>query len=142
MLQPINLLKIKVKLLNLTNSKVTMNKPYFKANLNWFSNAYYNNTCWYGKCVISTDGNVYPCEFENNIIYGNIRQQSIIDIIRDCKIDKYWYLDFTKIEYCKDCEFRFACRDCRPLAYAQKGNILEKNPRCKYNPYLGIWEDD
>lgn len=121
------------------NSKVMMTKPNFKADINWFNSAYYRNTCWYGKCVISTDGSVYPCEFEHSILYGNVREESILDIIAGESVDKYWYWDFSKVDTCKDCEYRFACKDCRPLAFAENGSMLEKNPRCKYNPHTGLW---
>ena len=121
------------------NSRVLMTKPNFKTSESYFNNAYYNNTCWYGKCVVSTDGTVYPCEFERNIKYGNVRSRSITNIISSKVVDKYWYLDFSKIDICKDCEFRFACKDCRPTAFGQNGFLTDKNPRCKYNPYNGTW---
>ena len=121
------------------DSKIQLNKPNFKTNRISFNKANYQNTCWYGKCVISTNGDVYPCEFERNILYGNIRENSINNIIQSNIVKKCWYFSFDKVRFCKDCEFRFACKDCRPLAYAEKGNLTQKNPRCKYNPYTGIW---
>lgn len=120
-------------------SKANMTYPNFSITQKRFNNAFYRNTCWYGKCVVSTNGDVYPCEFEHSIVYGNMRENSLVDIIFNSTIDKYWYWDFSKVEFCKDCEFRFACKDCRPLAYAENGEMSEKNPRCKYNPYTGIW---
>lgn len=122
------------------NSKVMMDKPNFSTDLKRFNSAFYNNTCWYGKCVISTNGNVYPCEFENTISYGSVKQNSLVNIISDTVVDKYWYWDFSQVDVCKDCEYRFACKDCRPLAYAENGVMVEKNPRCTYNPYTGVWE--
>ena len=115
--------------------------PNFKASKVYFDNSYNKNTCWHGKCVISTDGNVYPCEFERNIIYGNINECSLSNIIKGEIIKKYWNMSFDEVDYCKQCEYRFACKDCRPLAFAEKGDIYQKNPRCKYNPMLGKWED-
>ena len=125
-----------------TKSEVLMTKPNFSADIKWFSNAYHHNTCWYGKCVISTDGSVYPCEFEHNILYGNVRDKSIVDIITSDSVDKYWYWNFSKVDTCSECEYRFACKDCRPLAYAENGSMTQKNPRCKYNPYTGLWNID
>ena len=49
-------------------------------------------------------------------------------------------MDFNFIEYCKDCEFRYSCKDCRPLGISVKGSITSQNPRCKYNPYTGEWK--
>ena len=42
---------------------------------------------------------------------------------------------------CKDCEFRYCCHDCRPLAEGVAGNKKAKYPRCCYNPYDGEWMD-
>lgn len=121
-------------------SNLNMYKPNFFADENWFNRAFYYNTCWYGKCVISTNGDIYPCEFERNILYGNIRKDSLSNILKNETTKKSWQWNFSMVNFCKDCEFRFACRDCRPLAYAENGNMAEKNPRCKYNPYLGLWD--
>ena len=43
---------------------------------------------------------------------------------------------------CKDCEYRFACKDCRPLAKSVDGCQNGKNPRCKYDPYTGNWNKE
>ena len=49
-------------------------------------------------------------------------------------------LHFTKneVEGCKDCEYRYICRDCRPDSLT--GNFNEKPWYCTYNPYSGEWE--
>lgn len=115
-------------------------KPSFKTSRNNFEKAAYRNTCWYGKFVISTDGNVFPCEFERNTIYGNLHENTVEEILNSSVLDEFWNLDFSKILYCKDCEFRFACQDCRPIAIAENGNLYESNPKCLYNPYSGKWD--
>jgi len=122
-----------------SDSKVMIKIPNFRAKKEHFFHAGLQNTCWYGKIVISTDGCVFPCEFERNIIYGNIRNNNIYDIIHSDTIQKYWYLSFNNVKECKDCEYRFACKDCRPMAFAENGNLFDKNPRCTYNPYSGNW---
>lgn len=122
-----------------TKSRLDGKRQNFKTSKEQFNLSNFVNTCWFGKCVISSDGNVFPCEFERNYFYGNVNNNSIKDIIFSDAVDKYWFLDYSKIDTCKDCELRFACRDCRPLSYAQKGNLLDKNPRCSYNPNLGSW---
>ena len=44
---------------------------------------------------------------------------------------------------CRDCEYRYACFDCRPLAKASAGETAEylsaPPARCTYNPYTGQW---
>lgn len=122
-----------------TKSRIANKKPNFKTSKEQFELSNFVNTCWFGKCVISSDGNVFPCEMERNHLYGNVRNLPIKDIITSNVIDKFWYLNFGKIKGCTNCELRFACRDCRPLAYANNGDLYEKNPRCKYNPEEGTW---
>ena len=122
-----------------SKSRKTRTSPNFSCSKTYFDSSYYHNTCWYGKCVVSTDGTVYPCEFERNIKYGNVKENSLVEIIQNDSVDKFWFWDFSKVDICKDCEFRFACRDCRPLAFAENGNLTDKMPRCTYNPTEGTW---
>ena len=123
----------------LNNPTSVMRSPDFKCSKDYFDKAAYVNTCWHRKIVVSTNGNVYPCEFERNIVYGNVLKNSIYEIISSFKTKECWKISFAKVERCKDCEFRFACKDCRPLAFAENGNLFHTSPRCSYNPYTGVW---
>ena len=80
-----------------------------------------------------------PCEFEREFIYGNVKMHNINDIINSPRTLDKWFMDFTKIEGCKDCEYRYACKDCRPLGISICGSMTSKNPRCLYDPYKGEW---
>ncbi|WP_312046487.1 radical SAM protein [Anaerotignum sp.] len=104
-----------------------------------FESNYVHNSCWYNKLVITDNGDVLPCVFERNIKYGNIRDKTIKEIVNSSITKKCWGLDCSQIDGCNKCEYRFACKDCRPLAIAQAGNIYAKNPSCNYNPELGGW---
>ena len=119
---------------------VYRHKPDFNISKDKFIASYNKNTCWYGKMAIDPCGNVYPCEFERNICYGNVLAEGVQGIISSEKLHNYWFLNFSHINLCKDCEFRFACKDCRPLGISICGDLHEKNPRCLYDPYSGIWE--
>ena len=127
-----------------TNKQVIENKYFTKPNFKITKKKFYDNmkknSCWYGKITIMENGNVIPCEFEREYIYGNVLNNTIYDIIHSDKVTSKWFLDFSNIDECKDCEFRFACKDCRPLGKAVCGNIYSKNPRCCYNVYQGEWE--
>lgn len=126
------------KIVNLAKRTV----PNFNISKNKFNEALFKNTCWSGKIVVSEDGNVLPCVFARNISYGNVQNNTIKQILTSELLQKYWNMDFSKIEICKDCEYRFACKDCRPLAMSYNGAINNKNPRCNYNPYKGEWNDE
>lgn len=115
-------------------------RPNFKATRSVFDNNHNKNSCWYGKIAITETGDVIPCVFERSIIYGNVKDSSISNILQSQQLHYCWHMNFTNVEYCKNCEFRYACKDCRPLGRSVNGNISGKNPRCKYNPYTGEWE--
>lgn len=95
------------------------------------------NPCWNGKIAITSTGDVLPCVFARNEIIGNIKTTSVKNIVS--KQNKYSSITKDKIEVCRDCEFRYACHDCRPLAKGVYNSIYAKNPRCLYDPYEGKW---
>lgn len=115
-------------------------KPNFYVSKDQFDWNIDHNSCWYGKIVISENGDVLPCVFARNHIVNNIRFKNIKEIM-DSDILKYWDMPLGIIETCKDCEYRYACKDCRPIAESANA-LYSKNPRCKYDPYKGVWAND
>ncbi len=69
----------------------------------------------------------------------NLKEKSIKNIIDDYLISNFWKISKDYIENCKDCEYRYVCRDCRPVCM-KEDNIFAKGNNCSYNPYKGIWE--
>ena len=112
-------------------------RPNFSTTKAKFNKAYYVNTCLFGKFSIQPNGNVSPCEFSRNILYGNLRRDSLKEILQSEALDKFWFLDFSKIDGCNCCEYRFACKDCRMITI--KNDLYAKNSRCMYDPKKGIW---
>ena len=123
----------------INNSKFS--KPEFFINEDMFKKGWLTNTCWYGKFAITETGAVIPCVFERNIILGDLKKQSIQDVLESEILKKYWFLNLNQVEVCKDCEFKYSCRDCRPLGIGSCGNLYDKNPRCTYNPHTGEWKN-
>ena len=113
-------------------------KPHFSISEQKFQAAQRRNTCWYGKFAVSETGDVLPCVFERQIVYGNVKDKSIFEILNSYACKEFWHLDFSKVDECKQCEFRYACKDCRPLGIVA-GSIKQKNPRCFYSPKKGRW---
>lgn len=122
-------------------AKAKHSKPAFFTTKRQFDINAQRNSCWYGKLAITETGDVIPCVFERTLKYGNVLAQSLGDILASQPLKDNWFRDFSQIEICRDCEFRFACKDCRPLGISIGGNIKDKNPRCLYNPYTGTWGD-
>lgn len=117
-------------------------KPNFWTSEEQFEKNMFLNTCWYGKIAIMENGDVIPCEFERNYKYGNIKNNMIREILEKEETINKWWLNFDKIDVCNDCEFRYACRDCRALGISVCGSMTSKNPRCLYNPYSGHWNEN
>lgn len=115
--------------------------PKFQTSKEKFDLAHQRNTCWYGKIAISDDGNVMPCVFARNVSYGNVMELTIRKILQQDMLKKCWGLIYDDIDGCKECEFRYACKDCRPVAYAKTGCLTEKNSKCLYNPLEGVWDE-
>lgn len=114
-------------------------KPNFHADKKLFQKAKFANTCLFGKFTIHPDGIVCPCEFSCNTVYGNLKNQTVAEILNSETLAKYWYFNFSKIDQCKGCEYRFSCVDCRMLL--GDSGLCKKNPRCLYNPMSGLWEE-
>lgn len=113
-------------------------KPSFSTSKEFFIDTIYSNNCWKNKIVISENGDVLPCVFARTEICGNVKKDTIKSILNN-KLSDYWNYDFSNIDICKDCEYRFACKDCRPVAMSDTGNINSHTKYCKYNPYKGEW---
>jgi radical SAM protein with 4Fe4S-binding SPASM domain len=108
--------------------------------LDFFSFFYnhYFNPCWGNKLGIDVDGTIRPCLWSQETP-GNILEKDIRDLILDGEFDKYWELKKDDIKICKECEYRYACSDCRVEAVRQGGLFDSKTAGCKYDPVEGVW---
>ncbi len=106
-----------------------------------FTRAKQFNSCWNGKIAITEEGDVLPCIFARNLPAGNMKKQKLDDIIGAMsQLNGYWTISKDKVEVCKDCEFRYACSDCRTMAKDwADDNLFAKTYGCPYDPYTGMW---
>ena len=114
-------------------------KPIFRINKEEFFKNHYWNSCWAGKITVTNSGDILPCIFARNHVVGNVFDSTLEEIVYNESLKKLWGISKDVIENCKDCEYRYACTDCRPLSEAQTGKLFARNPRCTYNPYSGFW---
>lgn len=117
-------------------------EPFFNLSANRFKLFYKKNTCWNKKLVVTETGVVLPCVFARSEEIGNLRNATLEEVLNSSALKHYWGYSFDNVNMCKECEFRYACKDCRPLAMAVRGNIEDKNPRCCYNPLNGEWSHE
>jgi radical SAM protein with 4Fe4S-binding SPASM domain len=101
-------------------------------------NQHYNN-CWAGKMAITADGKVIPCIFARDQVVGDVLRQELKEIIDDGELYRFWRITKDHVATCHICEYRYACHDCRPLAYGHRKNLFAKPPRCFYDPMRGKW---
>ena len=97
-------------------------------------------TCWKGKIAISSEGDVYPCIFARQMSIGKFPEMRLEEIIQGQYLQRLWQITLEEVEICRDCELRYGCFDCRALAQTTTGELLSRNPRCRYNPYTGLME--
>lgn len=112
--------------------------PTFKTSVYDYSLSRKWNSCWYGKFAVTATGDIIPCIFARDIKCGNIRTDSF-ESIRSSLLS-YWSITKDAVESCSDCEFRYACDDCRPLAMGEGLGLYGKYPRCTYCPSTCVWD--
>lgn len=119
-------------------------KPPFFTDPETFAKAQHYHSCLAGRLAITATGDVIPCIFAREQICGNILNTSLADILNAKPLTTCWQTTKNCITKCKDCEYRFACADCRPLAQGQDSQrCWHAAPAdCSYNPYTGKWEDE
>lgn len=117
-------------------------KPPFHADEESFYLAQKQHPCLASKIAITAEGEVIPCIFARSQICGNIVKAPLAEVLSGKALTKCWYTTKDQVEKCRDCEYRYACADCRPLAQGSDAakNWLASPTECHYNPYLGQWD--
>ena len=123
---------------NFTNCGVISTKYFQDINKLKIVESLNYNSCLYMKISIDKDGYIKNCPgFKEH--YGNIRDYSLIEILRKEEFKKYWSVKKDVTNVCKDCEFRHICTDCR--AYVENPDDIYSKPlKCGYNPYTNQWD--
>jgi len=86
-----------------------------------------------GFCFISHIGEVFPCGYFP-IPAGNVRQQHFREIYQESELFKT-LRDATKLKgKCGHCEYRVVCSGCRARALGARGDYMEEEPFCIYEP--------
>ncbi|MCC5465610.1 radical SAM protein [Pelosinus baikalensis] len=127
-------------LLPTTFTKPPIKPPFYTDEASFTASQTYCQ-CLAGKIAITSTGDVIPCIFARNQVCGNILTHSLADVLTDHPLQQCWHTTKNQIQKCKDCEYRYACTDCRPLAQGNDSNKswLAPPAACSYNPYTGEW---
>lgn len=123
-------------------SQEERHRPNFpKCTLREFQRRRYGHNCFSKEICVTDTGEVFPCVMECSRSYGNVMDCSIEKVVSSRLASETRLLTKDCIEICRDCEFRYACFDCRVKAHgaSANNNFLAKPPNCTYDPYLGVW---
>lgn len=110
----------------------------FKINLKTFSESQKYNSCLNRKVSVDTNGDIKNCPSMAKA-YGNIKQDSLHNIIIREQFKELWEINKDQIDVCQDCEFRYICTDCRAFI-SDENDIYSKPSKCNYDPYTATWQ--
>ncbi|MDU4962509.1 MAG: radical SAM protein [Sporomusaceae bacterium] len=118
-------------------------RPPFATDAASFFQARRGNACLAGKIAVTASGDVIPCIFARSMICGSILRTPLGEILAGEPLRQCWHTTRDLVKRCGDCEYRYACHDCRPLAQGADNSKdwLAASPGCSYDPYTGKWED-
>jgi len=84
-------------------------------------------------CFLSSQGEVKPCGYFE-LSCGSIREKPLREIWETSPIFSL-LRDPNKLKgKCGRCEYKFVCGGCRARALSLKGDFLEEEPNCSYEP--------
>lgn len=89
------------------------------------------HNCFNDKIYIAANLEVFPCVMERRIKHGTFGRDDLKLNNNIRKITK------DKIKDCSECEYRYACFDCRPNSISD--DIYAKPWYCTYKPTTGEW---
>ncbi|MDQ6967033.1 MAG: SPASM domain-containing protein, partial [Mariprofundaceae bacterium] len=78
-----------------------------------------------GKLCIGASGNVYPCIFSRNSILGNIRQQSLPDMLAGLDSRAFKTPSSKRWQQCRE---GLSCSDCQTIAYLLEDHSIPITP--------------
>ncbi|MBV4431672.1 SPASM domain-containing protein [Clostridium tyrobutyricum] len=115
-----SLVKCKLILIDfLLDINNTLNVEKYKKNINLiplvkindFFTKRSHHPCIVGTIAITGDGYIIPCPGLREYKIGHVN--NFLNVFKAKKINKFWDLSKEKINGCNNCEFRYACNDCR-----------------------------
>lgn len=109
----------------------------FSINIKSFTEAIHYNSCLNRKVSLDIYGNIKNCPSQRES-FGNIKNTSIRDAIKNQKFQSLWKVKKDDIKICQVCEYRYICTDCR-IFIQDESDQLSKPSKCTYDPYTTRW---
>lgn len=104
-----------------------------------FSELHHFNGCLNRKISIDENGQVRNCPAMKRS-FGHHQSVTLSDIVAEPSFQSAWRARKDEIKVCQDCQYRYACTDCR--AFLEDPDSENSKPlKCGYDPYTDSWTD-
>jgi radical SAM protein with 4Fe4S-binding SPASM domain len=97
----------------------------------------HSHNCYHDHLVLKPDGSASPCIMTRAVSYGNASTDGVSRLLQSEAYRHMTQLSKDRIPGCMECEFRYACFDCRPDAMKGTADYFKK-PDCGYDPRLDL----
>ena len=86
-----------------------------------------HHPCLHQTLAVSPDGQLLPCPHLRSETLGSIANSRTVDRVFESKsIDRYWNMDLSQVDSCRDCGFLCGCVDCRAVESQVAGDLYGK----------------
>ena len=92
------------------------------------------NSCLNKKISIDENGDIKNCPSMKKK-WGNISSKRLLDVYYDENFQSIWKMSNSKVNDCKNCEFRCICLGCRAYVMDSQ-DFFSKPSKCSYNPFI------
>jgi SPASM domain peptide maturase of grasp-with-spasm system len=97
------------------------------------------NGCLNRKISIDEDGHVRNCPAMGRS-FGHHQAVALAEVASSSAFQTAWKMRKDDIQVCRDCQYRYACTDCR--AFLEDPEAEDSKPlKCGYDPYTDSWAD-
>jgi len=104
-----------------------------------FNELHHFNGCLNRKISIDENGQVRNCPAMGRT-FGHHQSVTLSDIVAAPSFQRAWTARKDEIKVCQDCQYRYACTDCR--AFLEDPDSEDSKPlKCGYDPYTDSWTD-
>ncbi len=104
-----------------------------------FNELRYFNGCLNRKISVDENGQVRNCPAMGRS-FGHHQSIALSDIVGGASFQRAWRVRKDEIKVCQDCQYRYACTDCR--AFLEDPHTDDSKPlKCGYDPYTDSWSD-
>jgi len=97
------------------------------------------NGCLNRKISIDEAGHIRNCPAMGRS-FGHHQAIALAEVASSSAFQKSWKIRKDDIQVCRDCQYRYACTDCRALLHDPDAEN-SKPLKCGYDPYTDSWTD-